>query len=65
MTLEKNLNTGLLEMKQTRLIQGVMEAVGLDDGMSKGKFTPSEANPLVKDDNGKPESGMFRYSIIV
>ena len=33
--------------------------------MSKGKFTPSEANPLVKDENGEPECGMFSYRSIV
>ena len=35
-------------MKKTGLIQLVLEAVGLDDGMVKGKFTPSEQRPLVK-----------------
>ena len=33
--------------------------------MSKGKFTPSEAKPLVKDENGEPSSGMFSYISIV
>ena len=41
-TLERDEKTGLLEMKQTGLIRQVIEAVGLDDGMAKGKFTPSE-----------------------
>ena len=44
----------LLEMKHTVLIQRVIEAVGLDDGMPKGQFAPSEAKPLVKDDNYEP-----------
>ena len=35
-------------MKHTGVIQRVIEAVGLYYGMPKGKFTPSEANPLVK-----------------
>jgi hypothetical protein len=29
-------------MKQTGLIQKIIEAVGLDDGMVKGKYTPAE-----------------------
>ena len=42
MTLEQERKTELIDMKQTGLIQRVLEAVGLDDGMVKGKFTPSE-----------------------
>ena len=51
-TLKIEINTGLIEMKQTEFIQRVIEAVGLDDGMVKGKFTPSKQRPLVKDDDG-------------
>ena len=64
-TLERDEKTGLLEMKQTGLIQRVIEAVGLDDGMAKGKFTPSELSPLVKDADGEPAGGMFSYSSVV
>ena len=32
-TLEKERDTGFLDMKQTRFIQPVIEAVGLDDGI--------------------------------
>ena len=32
--------------------------------MSKGKFMILEANPMVKEDNGEPVGGMFRYSSI-
>ena len=64
-TLERDEITGLLEMKQTGLIQRVIEAVGMDDGNVKGKFTPSEANPLPKDADGEPASGMFSYSSVV
>ena len=46
-------------MKQNGIIKCIIEAVGLDDGMSKGRSMPSEANPLVKDDNVEPVSGMF------
>ena len=52
-------------MKQTRLIQRIIEALGLVDGMVKIKFTPSEKRPLVKYANGELPSGMFSYSIIV
>ena len=52
-------------MKQTGVIQRDIEVVVLDYGMSQGKFTPSEAKTLVKDENGKPESRMFRYLSIV
>ena len=52
-------------MKQTGLIQCVIEALGLDDGTMKGKFIPSEQRPLVKDAYGEPSSGMFIYSSIV
>ena len=33
--------------------------------MSKGKFTPSEAKPLVKDESGEPTSGMLSYSKVM
>ena len=36
-TMNRNKHSGLLEMKQTGLIQRIIEAVGLDDGMVKGK----------------------------
>ena len=52
-------------MKHTVIIQRVIEAVGLDDGMPKGQFAPSEAKPLVKDDNYEPQSGMYRCSSVV
>ncbi len=38
-TLERDPETCLLEMKQTGLIKRIIEALGLDDG-AKGKFTP-------------------------
>jgi hypothetical protein len=54
----------LLEMKQTGLIKRIIKALRLDDG-AKGKFTPSESKPLVKDVNGDLASGAFSYSSIV
>ena len=52
-------------MKQTGLIHSVIEAVGLEDDMVKGKYTPSEQRTLVKDTNGETPSGMLRYISIV
>ena len=46
-TLERDSETSLLEMKQTGLIKRIIKALGLDGGC-KGKFTPSESKPLVK-----------------
>ena len=63
-TLERDSETGLLEMKQTGLIKRIIKALGLDDG-AKGKFTPSESKPLVKDVNGDLASGAFSYSSVV
>ena len=65
MTLGQESKTGVIEMKQNGLVQRVIQAVGLDDGMVKGKLTSSEQRPLVKYANGKPPSGMFSYSIVV
>ena len=39
-TLEHDIKPGLLEMKHTGIVQRVIEAASLDDGMSKDKFTP-------------------------
>jgi hypothetical protein len=38
-------------MKQTGLIERVVEALGLDDGYARGKHTPAETKPLVKDED--------------
>ncbi len=63
--LERDPETGLLEMKQTGLIKRVIEALGLDNGIVKGKYTPSESKPLVKNLNGEAASGAFSYSSVV
>jgi hypothetical protein len=63
-TLEQNPEMSLLEMKQTGLIKHITKVLGLDDG-TKGKFTPSESKPLVKDVNGDLASGAFSYSSVV
>ena len=50
--MERDSNTGLLEMKQTGLIERVVEALGLDERYDQGKHTPAETKPLVKDEDG-------------
>ncbi len=45
--MECDSNTGLLEMKQTGLIERVVEALGLDDGYTRVKHTPAETNSLL------------------
>ena len=57
--------TGLMELKQTGLIDRVIETLGLDIGTTSGKFTPAEAKPLVKDVAGDPALGDFSYSSVV
>ena len=52
-------------MKQSGLIQCIIEAVGLDDGTVKVKFTPKYQRPLFKDVVGSPPIGMFGYSSVV
>ncbi len=43
----------------------VIEALGLDFGLVKGKHTPSEPKQLVKNLNSEAESGAFSYSSVV
>jgi hypothetical protein len=52
-------------MKQIGLIKRVIEALGLDDGLVKGKHTPSESKPLIKDLDGEAASRAFSYSSVV
>ena len=64
-TLDRDISTSLLEMKQTGLIKRVIKVLGLDDGYAKGKHTPAESKPLVKDADGGGVHGGFSYSSIV
>ena len=43
----------------------VIETFGLDDGVAKNKYTPSESSPLVKDAYGPAVCGRFGYSSVV
>ena len=52
-------------MKQTGLIDRVIEALGLDVGTVNGKATPAEGRPLVKDENGLDAKREFNYASVV
>ena len=52
-------------MKQVGLNDRFIETLGLDNGMAKGKFTPAESTPLVKDTDGEDSCGSFSYSSVV
>ena len=57
--------TGLIEMKQTGLINRVIDALGLDDGSVARKLTPSSGDPLIRDEDGDPFEGDFNYASVV
>ncbi len=63
--MQRDSQTGLLELTQTGLIDRVLETLGLDDGSTRCKWTPAEAKPLVKDEDGPPMSRDFSYSSVV
>jgi hypothetical protein len=63
--MERDGNTELLEMKQTGLIERVVEALGLDDGYAWGKHTPAETKSLVKNEDGVAAAKGFSYSSVV
>ena len=63
--LEKDEATGLLEMKQTGLIDRIIETLGLDVGTINGKSTPAEHAPLVKDVDGPDALRNYSYSSVV
>ncbi len=52
-------------MKQTGLIERVIEALDLDDGYVRGKHTLAETKPLVKDEDGVAATEGFSYSSVV
>jgi hypothetical protein len=64
-TLARDPETGLLEMKQTGLIKRVIKALGFDNELVKGKYTPSESKPLFKNLNCETARGAFSYSSVV
>lgn len=56
---------GFLEMKQTGLIDRILEALGLDSKMAKNKYTPAESTPLTRDEDGEGPQGSFSYASVV
>jgi hypothetical protein len=54
-----------IEMKQTGLIDRIVEALGLDSKLSTSKWTPAKATPLTRDEDGEPPQGSFSYSSVV
>ncbi len=63
--MERDSNTRLLEMKQTGLIEKVVEALDLDDGYARGKHTPAETKSLVNNEDGVAAAKGFSYSSVV
>ena len=64
-TMCQDKDTNLTEMKQTGLIDQIIEVLGLDDGIARGKYTPAKATPLVKDECGDEASGTFSYISVI
>jgi hypothetical protein len=56
---------GNIEMKQTGLIDRVIEALGLDSKMATPKWTPAEGTSLTRDEDGEPPQGSFSYASVV
>ena len=56
---------GFLEMKQTGLIDRILEALGLDSKLAKNKYTPAEATPLTRDEDSEGPQGSFSYASVV
>ena len=56
---------GFMELKQTGLIDRILEALGLDSKLATNKWTPAEATPLSKDEDGEGPQGAFSYSSVV
>jgi len=54
-----------IEMKQTGLIDRVVEALGLDSKLSTSKWTPAKATPLSHDKDSEPPQGSFSYSSVI
>ena len=60
-TLERNNETGFLEMFQDGLIESIVEALGLYYGMVMKNNTHLEVKQLVKDKYGHPGHGKLSY----
>ncbi|KAL7474607.1 hypothetical protein ACHAW6_001566 [Cyclotella cf. meneghiniana] len=54
-----------MELKQTGLIDQVIETLDLGVGTTLGKFNPAEAKNLVNDADADDALGDFNYSSVV
>ena len=52
---------GSLELKQTGLIDRILEALGLDTKHATNKWTPAEATQVVKNKDLERPQGSFSY----
>ena len=55
----------MLGINQTVLNYQIVESIGFYYGTTKGKWTPTEATPLVKDGGLEPPNGDFVYISVV
>ena len=55
---------GFMEMKQTGLIDRILEALGLDSKLATNKWTSAEPKPLTRDCDGEGLQGSFSYSSV-
>ena len=58
-------DTGAIELKQTGLIDRILEALGLDTKHAIGKYNPAESSPLTKDKDGPGLEGSFSHASVV
>ena len=56
---------GRIEMRQTGLIDRIVEALGLDVATAKKKLTPATSEPLIRDEDGEPMEADFNYASVV
>ena len=63
--MNKDTETGLLELKQTGLIDRIIEAMGLDVGTMNGKVTSAQSALIVNGVNGLDTKGDFSYPSMV
>ena len=63
--MERDGNTGMLELKQIGLDYIIIESLGFDFGTTKGKWTRAEYTTFVKEKYGEHPTGYLSYSSVV
>ena len=63
--MERDGETGMIELKQTGLYDQTINYLVLDIGNTKGMWTPADAKPLVKDGYVDNPTGDFSYISVV